>query len=394
MTPPFEFSEPRRSFVKKTLATSVSISFAGLIRAHGEEGGGTTVQETAGTTYTSTVEETAGTTAQTTTPETCGTTVTTTSVSTACGKKYLEKIEIVFDRIIPLGDAETKKGKWQLPNGEPLPGIRPTENQPDASNDATWVAEDPEEHVPTSGHMCGGSMKVTLRNCKTNVRFSKVFPVYTGGFRSEDTLLESIIGSNDTTLMPGDEMGVPAGTHEVGVQTNDGILPNGDGSRVDGVPVSNNNGVPAGSISNGGSLGNRSDIKIHQPGITEGCIVVGDAPRKIGDKMSDLYKYFNAFERFIEQGTAKAPCQGVTDCPLLAKPKLLVWYDIPGHPELKGSKGRTLVPTPSSPPYPPVMIPSGPVPGENPDTQRPSDDDMKVTPVTPEESLPWPLNPS
>ena len=32
--------ENRRSFVKKTLATSVSISFAGLIRAHGEEGGG------------------------------------------------------------------------------------------------------------------------------------------------------------------------------------------------------------------------------------------------------------------------------------------------------------------------------------------------------------------
>ena len=42
MTPPLEFSEPRRSFVKKTLATSVSISFAGLIRAHGEEGGGAT----------------------------------------------------------------------------------------------------------------------------------------------------------------------------------------------------------------------------------------------------------------------------------------------------------------------------------------------------------------
>ena len=42
MTPPPEFSEPRRSFVKKSLATSVSISFAGLIRAHGEGGGGTT----------------------------------------------------------------------------------------------------------------------------------------------------------------------------------------------------------------------------------------------------------------------------------------------------------------------------------------------------------------
>src|SRR5512134_1244852 len=34
--------ENRRSFVKKSLATSVSISFTGLIRAHGESGGGTT----------------------------------------------------------------------------------------------------------------------------------------------------------------------------------------------------------------------------------------------------------------------------------------------------------------------------------------------------------------
>ena len=81
MTPPPEFSEPRRSFVKKTLATSVSISFAGLIRAHGEEGGGTTLPETAGTNSASTVEETAGTTDSTsgsTTPETAGTTNATT----------------------------------------------------------------------------------------------------------------------------------------------------------------------------------------------------------------------------------------------------------------------------------------------------------------------------
>ena len=69
MTPPFEFSEPRRSFVKKTLATSVSISFAGLIRAHGEEGGGTT-NTTIGT-YTTTVPAT-----------TLGTYVTTVPVTT------------------------------------------------------------------------------------------------------------------------------------------------------------------------------------------------------------------------------------------------------------------------------------------------------------------------
>lgn len=55
MTPPLEFSEPRRSFVKKTLATSVSISFAGLIRAHGDEGSATTTWNPDQTTYATTV---------------------------------------------------------------------------------------------------------------------------------------------------------------------------------------------------------------------------------------------------------------------------------------------------------------------------------------------------
>ena len=38
--------ENRRSFVKKSLATSMSISFIGLLRAHGEEGAGTTTTNT------------------------------------------------------------------------------------------------------------------------------------------------------------------------------------------------------------------------------------------------------------------------------------------------------------------------------------------------------------
>jgi hypothetical protein len=42
MTPTPDFSENRRSFVKKTLATTVTISFAGLIRAHGEGTTGST----------------------------------------------------------------------------------------------------------------------------------------------------------------------------------------------------------------------------------------------------------------------------------------------------------------------------------------------------------------
>lgn len=42
--------ENRRSFVKKSLATSMTFSFSGLIRAHGEEGGSTTVATTDETT--------------------------------------------------------------------------------------------------------------------------------------------------------------------------------------------------------------------------------------------------------------------------------------------------------------------------------------------------------
>lgn len=42
--------ENRRSFVKKSLATSMTFSFSGLIRAHGEEGGSTTVATTEETT--------------------------------------------------------------------------------------------------------------------------------------------------------------------------------------------------------------------------------------------------------------------------------------------------------------------------------------------------------
>lgn len=39
---PLHEPDTRRDFVKKSLATSAAVSFAGLIRAHGEEGGGTT----------------------------------------------------------------------------------------------------------------------------------------------------------------------------------------------------------------------------------------------------------------------------------------------------------------------------------------------------------------
>ena len=83
--------ENRRSFVKKSLATSISISFAGLIRAHGEEGGTTTTNTTAwettagttelGTTNTTAWETTAGPT-YATTSDPWGTTYETTAPET------------------------------------------------------------------------------------------------------------------------------------------------------------------------------------------------------------------------------------------------------------------------------------------------------------------------
>jgi hypothetical protein len=48
--------ENRRSFVKKSLATSMTFTFGGLIRAHGEEGGSTTYATTVATTEDTTVQ--------------------------------------------------------------------------------------------------------------------------------------------------------------------------------------------------------------------------------------------------------------------------------------------------------------------------------------------------
>lgn len=83
MTP---LPENRRSFVKKTLATSASISLTGLIRAHGEGGAGitnTTVQTTSGTIGSgSSTSATAA-----TVPQTVGTITSTTSPATSQERK-------------------------------------------------------------------------------------------------------------------------------------------------------------------------------------------------------------------------------------------------------------------------------------------------------------------
>lgn len=89
--------ENRRSFVKKSLATSVSISFAGLIRAHGAEGGGATTWNSDETTIETT--DSGGTTTwnpdETTSYNT--TVVTTTAVFDLSGTAEAASTTITFD---------------------------------------------------------------------------------------------------------------------------------------------------------------------------------------------------------------------------------------------------------------------------------------------------------
>jgi hypothetical protein len=61
------------------------------------------------------------------------------------------------------------------------------------------------------------------------------------------------------------------------------------------------------------------------------------------------------FQSFVEKGTKKSVCSpflNSSGCPLVNNAKLYVWYDIPGHPGLRGTKERDDV--------------IGPIPGVNP----------------------------
>jgi hypothetical protein len=89
----------RRSFVRKSLATTVSITFTGLIRAHGEGGGGgeTTTADPWGTTAT-TIDTTADTTADTT----VNTTVVTSAPAHPLTRTY--QLNVWVKSISPKGD--------------------------------------------------------------------------------------------------------------------------------------------------------------------------------------------------------------------------------------------------------------------------------------------------
>jgi hypothetical protein len=253
-----------------------------------------------------------------------------------CPKKYLDRIEVVFTTATAVTN-QSDKGKWEY-----LPGYPPgtVTGTPIYSPGAYWKEDKGNKLADASGHRVSGFMKVTLKVCSTGEEIFRFYPCYSGGY-----IQAGLCGS----LLPGDETAIPAGQYIISRQTD-------NTGNADGVNVS------------GSDLGTRFDIEIHQPGVTTGCIVVGDSNslREDGINMGYLYRYFMDFQDFIENGTQKVPCSPAINssgCPLVIPAKLFVWYLIPTHPSLAGSKDHGVpgVNPPGAPPSLPPQIPIPPV---------------------------------
>lgn len=204
----------RRIFIRKSLATSVTISFSGLIRAHGEEGGGTTWNPNQST-YSST--NGGGTTTwdpnQTTYQTTWNPEETTVVASydltdvphcPAHGQycTYISNITVTFDSV---------------------------SNPPVIPN------------FTTSGRIFHGLLTYTSTYCKDGKQTLRSFPVHSGGYRSP---------SSNVNL--GDDTTCPGGSWDT--------TPAQNGGKVNGFPMSTPDT-------------GRSEIEIHGPEVSEGCIV-------------------------------------------------------------------------------------------------------------------------
>jgi hypothetical protein len=350
--------ENRRSFVKKSLATSMTLTFAGLIRAHGDGGtGGTTIDPentdvttNSGTTTTIDLEGTYYTTIghsttfdvestyQTTTYDNTTTwnpeeTISTTILETTspCPCKFLEKVEIVFDESQD-NHTDSFDGSWT--NG--------ASNQNQNKN-AIWERNEPQNNedinAKKSGKRYWGRMRVTKVSCHNPTdKIFMTFIVYTGGHRA--------LSENQTTTSPGSSTGIPAGEHRMESKTDNLDV-------ADGCKVSSHNG----------SLGTRSEIELHNPGTSTGCIVVSKKGRQHGDQMGPLFRHFNEFQKFIEPSCECSSSCGKNHANRLIP--LFVWYNVPGD-SFRGNKGK--------------IDNNQNVPGENPSSQIPNFSDDEIAP--------------
>lgn len=233
MTPTPDSSENRRSFVKKTLATTVTISFAGLIRAHGEESGGTTTwnpdvatvetTDSGGTTTWNPDETTAVTSegGETTTwnpDETTSEESTYETTPKVC--EWVKKMDVVFDKIV------------EFPK---------TDRDEDQDN--------------KSGRIFAGAMKVTMIDCLGRERVLPDFAVETGGY----------LAGNPPPLKKGSDTGCPEGNHRVNRKSQ---IVNSPKGKFD---------IPEGHVVSGDGLAPRTAILVHgpirDPG-SSGCIVI------------------------------------------------------------------------------------------------------------------------
>jgi len=173
----------RRHFVKRSAATGISLSFAGLIRAHGGGGGdGTTEEATTetttwdpqGTTYDTTSSDSYGATCvstyditwdpEGTTHDTTHDLKETTVETTAHTCFWPVRMSILFDEIFP---------------------------HPHPSGNST------------SGRIFEGFMMLTVRSCDGN-EVDRVYLVHCGGYLDSDSLLAK-----------GSDTAIPAGAYNV-----------------------------------------------------------------------------------------------------------------------------------------------------------------------------------
>jgi hypothetical protein len=162
----------RRTFVKRSAATGITLSFAGLIRAHGGGGGdGTTTEATT----------------ETTTWEPHGTTYETTWETTwdPYGTTYDTTWETTWD-----------------PYGTTYDTTNPEETTAQPHDPKEWVLRlfalfthvvefPPEEDAPDkSGSIYGGTLFCILVSCNGNYRTIR-FPIESGGYHESDHLIQA-----------------------------------------------------------------------------------------------------------------------------------------------------------------------------------------------------------
>lgn len=275
MTPTPDSSENRRSFVKKTLATTVTISFAGLIRAHGEESGGTTTWNPDAATFETT--DSGGTTTWNPDIPTSGDGLTTWNPDQT--SSTTEVIDTTWnpdeETIETTQQATAKACSWIT---KIKVEFNDTVNHPPDNEDASDAKD-------KSGRIFKGTMTCTRVDCSGREIEPLTYEVETGGYIQENPLKK------------GSDTGCPAGTFTVARKSQEEVQPN----RVPPFKIPDGHRIPDDKVAP------RTDILVHapirNPG-SSGCIVI------TGGKFAEWSQEMHKKPCYIQNGCGRA-----TNCP-------------------------------------------------------------------------------